>query len=399
MELATVRWAMKFNLKEKCFAIKGYSAILLLLVAPLLVYGQDTQAALLREALFLESPTSESQIIARPLSDLNALFELNKTIVVVCAPPQVQPGKKNQKPQKYDITRIGDRGIGKGINFYSLHQEQELGRELSQELEAGAKMITDPVVIAYIQRVGQNLVSHSDAQTPFVIKVVDSDEINALALPGGYFYVNTGLILAADNEAELAAAMAHEIAHVAARHATRSMTKSQLWGFASIALTVVGGPAGVLIHQVADIAVPMTFLKFGRNEEREADLLGLEYQYAAGYDPLAFVNFFERISAREKEKKGNMVVRLFATHPITSDRIRRAQTEIATLLPRRDQYVVSTSEFDEVKARLATLTIGLRALANSDSGKPTLRRGKPDQAQTDGTEQQPSDKPTLQRKQ
>jgi beta-barrel assembly-enhancing protease len=387
---------MKFNFKEKCFAIRRCGAILLLLAMPLLACGQDNQPVLLQEALIAENSVGESQIIAHPLRDLDALFKLNGTVVVVYTPP-AKPNKKNQKVQKYDITRIGDRGIGKGINFYSLHQEQELGRELSEEVEANSKMITDPVVIAYIQRLGQRLVNHSDAQIAFVIKVVDSDEINAFALPGGYFYVNSGLILAADNEAELAAAMAHEIAHVAARHATRSLTKSQLWGFASVALTVVGGPAGLLIHQVADIAMPMTFLKFGRNEEREADLLGLEYQYAAGYDPLAFVNFFERISVHEK-KESNKVSRLFASHPITSDRIKRAQIEIATLLPRREQYVISTSEFDDVKSRLTTLTIGIRAFAKSDDSKPTLRRGRPDQTQTDGSGAD-TEGPTLHRKQ
>ena len=256
------------------------------------------------------------------------MFKLDITPVVAYAPQ----AKASKKPQKYDVDRIGDRGIGKGINFYSVRQEQEIGRELSQEIEVEAKMITDPVVTSYIQRLGQRLVSHSDATTPFVIKVLDSDAINAFALPGGYFYINSGLILAADNEAELAAVMAHEIAHVAARHATKNLTKSQIWGFASLALTAVGGPAGIIIHQVADIAVPMTFLKFGRNEEREADLLGLEYQYAAGYDPLAFVNFFERIAVHQK-KDGNFVVRLFATHPMTADRIRRAQEEIGTHAP------------------------------------------------------------------
>ena len=384
---------MKLNFRLKCFSIARYSAILLLLSLPLLAYGQDNQAPAIQEALIWQA-SSSSQILARPLSDLDALFKLDETNVVVYTPP----AKTSKKAQKYDITRIGNRGIGKGLNFYSLHQEQELGRELSLEIEAGAKMITDPVVVSYIERLGARLASHSDAQTAFVIKVVDSDEINALALPGGYFYVNTGLILAADNEAELAAAMAHEIAHVAARHATKSLTKSQIWGFASIALTVIGGPAGVLVHQVADVAMPMTFLKFGRNEEREADLLGLEYQYSAGYDPLAFVNFFERIAARQKEKKGNMVGRLFASHPMTSDRIRRAQTEIATLLPRRDQYVVSTSEFDEVKTRLALLTVGIRSLANSDDSKPTLRRGRPDTPQTDGPDGSASEGPTLHRK-
>lgn len=378
---------MRFTVR-RCFALSVFVALSL----PL--WGQGNQVSNevneLELTMIWRPAPLEGQIIARSLRDYDAVFILDTT-------PEVAYGsrtKTSKKSQKYDVDRIGDRGIGKGINFYSVRKEQEIGRELSQEIEVESKMITDPMVTSYIERLGQRLVSHSDATMPFVIKVLDSDAINAFALPGGYFYINSGLILAADNEAELAAVMAHEIAHVAARHATKNLTKSQIWGFASLALTAVGGPAGVIIHQVADIAVPMTFLKFGRNEEREADLLGLEYQYAAGYDPLAFVNFFERIAVHQR-KDGNFVVRLFATHPMTSDRIRRAQEEIGTMLPQRDQYVISTSEFDEVKARVASLTVGVRSLVNNDISKPTLRRGTKDQP---GKDQPESDRPTLGRR-
>lgn len=252
---------------------------------------------------------------------------------------------------KYDVRLIGQREIGSGVNFYSLDREMALGRDLSKEVEATSKVLTDPVVTEYVNRIGQNLVRNSDARVPFTIKVIDNEEVNAFALPGGFFYVDTGLILAADNEAELAAVMAHEIAHVAARHATKNMTKSQIWNMASIPLMFIGGPAGYAIAEIASIAVPLSFLKFSRDAEREADLLGLEYDYAAGYDPQAFVQFFERLNAEEKTKH-NKLAKMFSTHPMNADRVTAAQDEIRQYLPGRDSYIVDTSEFDQVKSRL-----------------------------------------------
>jgi predicted Zn-dependent protease len=250
-----------------------------------------------------------------------------------------------------------------------------LGRELASELEQQARVLGDPVVTEYVNRIGQNLVRNSDAKVAFTIKVIDDDEINALALPGGYFYVNSGLILAADNEAELAGVMAHEIAHVCARHATRNMTKGQIWNMVSLPLIFVGGGAGYAIRQVVAVSVPMSLLKFSRDAEREADLLGLEYEYATGYDPLAFVQFFERIHARERQEKHRLLSKMFSTHPMTEDRIRRAQEEMATMLPVREQYVVSTSEFDEVKSRLAAATSRMRKERNErNADRPTLHR-------------------------
>jgi predicted Zn-dependent protease len=281
-------------------------------------------------------------------------------------------------PSKYDVAQIGSRSVGKGVNFYSLEKEQRLGRELASELEQQVRLLDDVVITEYVNRIGQNLVRNSDAKVPFTIKVIDDDEINALALPGGYFYVNSGLILAADNEAELAGVMAHEIAHVCARHATRSMTKGRIWNLASIPLIFVGGGAGYAIRQVVAVSVPMSFLKFSRDAEREADFLGIEYEYAAGYDPSALVQFLERINARERPQKHRLVAKLFATHPMTEDRIWRAQAEIATILPPRGQYVVTTSEFDEVKARVTRA--GLSMKRKDDDGKanrPTLRRRTP----------------------
>ena len=287
---------------------------------------------------------------------------------------------------KYDVMRIGDRGIGTNLNFYSIDKEEALGRELSQQVEQQAKLIRDPVITEYVNRIGQTLVQHSDAKVPFTIKVVDDEQVNAFALPGGFFYVNTGVILSADNEAELAGVMAHEIAHVAARHATRNATKQEIWNLASLPLIFVGGPVGMAIHQASGIMVPMSFLKFSRDAEREADFLGLQYQYASGYDPTAFVDFFERIEARDKQKSG-FIARAFSTHPMNDDRIHRAEAELETL-PAREDYIVSTSEFDQVKAHLIRVTRGhtisdgrshpvLRKHTVEDGKPPTLKNSIP----------------------
>ena len=317
--------------------------------------------------------------------------------------------RKSKIPTKYDVAQIGQRGIGKGMNFYSLDKEIALGRQLAEQIEQQAHIITDPVITEYVNRVGQNIVRNSDAQVPFTIKVIDDDELNAFALPGGFFYVNTGLILAAESEAELAGVMAHEIAHVAARHATKNDTKAQLFNMASIPLIFVGGPVGYGIRQAAGLAVPMGFLKFSRNAEREADLLGLEYQYASGYDPAAFVQFFEKLQAKDK-KKHSAIAKAFSTHPMTEDRIKKSQESIAKYLPEKDQYVVTTSEFDEVRTRLARLE-NRRRIDGGDPSRPTLRRRESkksdepviktrDDQDRDREDQQPADdpdRPTLKR--
>ena len=267
--------------------------------------------------------------------------------------PIVEPPKRIEA--RYDVSKIGNRDVGKGLDFYSVEKEIALGRELSRELETTIRLVKDPLVTEYVNRIGQQLVRNSDAKVPFVIKVVEDDEINAYALPGGFFYVNTGLIMAAENEAGLAGVMAHEIAHVAARHATRNETKSQLVNFASIPLIFFGGPAAMLLRQGLNLAVPMSFLKFSRDAEREADLLGIQYEYASGYDPEEFVKLFEKLQMTEKKKRG-LVDKAFATHPMTSERIKRAQKEIAEYLPDRDDYVIDTSEFQAVRLRVAELT-------------------------------------------
>jgi predicted Zn-dependent protease len=259
-----------------------------------------------------------------------------------------------QKANEKDIQDIGHRGVGTGINFYSLEKEIALGKMLAKEVEASARIVDDPVINEYVNRVAQNLVRNSDAHVPFTVKVIDSPDINAFALPGGFFFVNTGLILAADEESELAGVMAHEIAHVAARHGTRNATKAEIINYMTVPLIFVGGPIGFAGRSVASVAVPMGFLKFSRGAEREADYLGLQYMYKAGYDPQAFIAMFEKIQSKEKKKPGS-VAKAFSTHPQTPDRIAASEKEIATILPPRPEYVVTTSEFDSIKARLAQL--------------------------------------------
>ena len=297
--------------------------------------------------------------------------------------PRGIPNPAGPLQPKYDVSQIGHRNVGSGMDFYSIDREIALGRELSGEVERSARLVKDPIVTEYVNRIGQNLVRNSDARVPFTIKVLDTEEVNAFALPGGFFYVNSGLILEADNEAELAGVMAHEIGHVAARHATKNMTKAQIWNMASIPLIFVGGPIAFALSQVASIAVPMTFLKFSRDAEREADLLGLEYDYAAGYDPQAFVQFFEKLNVDQK-KKHSRLAKAFATHPMTADRIQAAQEEIRRYLPDRPEYVVNTSEFDNVKARLASLENGHRlgGAKGGEGNRPVLLNRRPSSSST-----------------
>ena len=308
---------------------------------------------------------------------------------------------KNKDPE-HDPEQIGNRDVGKGVNFYSIEREIGLGKEMALETERQAKMVDDSVVTEYVNRLVQTVAHNSDAKVPFTIKVVDSDEVNAFALPGGFMFVNTGLILKADNEAELAGVLAHEIAHVAARHGTRQATRGQLINYGTIPLIFMGGWAGYAVRQAVSLAVPMGFLKFSRNMETEADLLGLQYMYKAGYDPTEFVNFFERVETLEKRKPGT-VSKLFSTHPMTGDRIRAAQKTIQQDLKSAPQYVVDTSEFHDVRTRL--ITLGNRLKLREDPGRPVLHTrpsAKVDQsAQADRnnkTDDGDSDRPTLKRR-
>ena len=284
-------------------------------------------------------------------------------------------------------------------NWYSLESEIRMGKQYAMQVESTVKLVQDPVITEYVNRIGQNIVRNSDAQVPFTIKVIDSDEVNAFALPGGFFYVNTGLILAADEEAELAGVMAHEIAHVAARHGTRQMTRAQWANIGTIPLIFIGGGIGYGIYEAAGLGLPLTFMKFQRNFEAEADYLGLQYMYKTGYDPQAFIAFFEKIQAKEKKKPGTLA-KAFASHPQTPDRIEKSQQEIATILPAKAQYVVSTSEFDDVKSRLATIENRHKVIDEKGGNKPSLRRASTGSDKTGGTDKtgDDDDRPTLKRR-
>ena len=311
------------------------------------------------------------------------------------------PDKVKHEGGKTDADAVGNRNVGckTGMgNWYGVEKQIAMGKQYAQQVEASAKLIQDPVVTEYVNRVGQNLVRNSDAQVPFTIKVIDSDDINAFALPGGFFYVNSGLILAADEEAELAGVMAHEIAHVAACHAARENTRGSLMQMATIPLIFVGGGVGYAAYEAAGLAVPMTLMHFSRGFEAEADYLGLQYMYKSGYDPQAFISFFEKVQAQEKKKPGTLA-KAFSTHPQTPDRIEKSQQEIEHILAARAQYVVSTSEFDDVKSRLAAIENRRKILdKKEDQNKPSLRRtsstdqnGKDDKGNDD-------DRPTLKRR-
>jgi predicted Zn-dependent protease len=308
------------------------------------------------------------------------------------------------KDKKKDPEEIGNRDVGKGVNFYSIEKEIALGKQLAQEVERQARIVDDPVIAEYVNRVGQNLVRNSDAKVPFTIKVIDAEEINAFALPGGFFFVNTGVVLNADSEAELAGVMAHEIAHVAARHGTRQATRGQLINYASIPLIFMGGWTGYAIRQGAGLAIPLGFLTFSRGFETEADMLGLQYLYKAGYDPTAFVDFFEKIQSKEKRKPGTMA-KVFSSHPMTDDRIKNSQKNIQEILAAKPEYVVTTSEFNDVKARLMTLH-NRRKPEDKDVNRPRLRKapggGTAPVEDENGNEKKPrtdeDERPTLKRR-
>jgi predicted Zn-dependent protease len=307
-----------------------------------------------------------------------------------------EPRPKVKDGSKDDIDAIGNRDIGggKGLgNWYSMESEIQMGREYAQMIDSTVTLVKDPIINEYVNRIGQNIVRNSDAKVPFTIKVIESPEVNAFALPGGFFYVNTGLLLVADEEAELAGVMAHEVAHVAARHAVRQMTRANLANLASIPLIVVGGGIGYAARSAAGIGVPISLMKFSRGFEEEADYLGLQYMFKAGYDPQSFLSFFEQIQAKEKQKPGTLS-KIFASHPPIENRVGKIQKQTDTKLPSRSHYVVTTSEFEDVRHRLAVLENRGRISDEPKENKPTLRR----EAKTADDSTREDDRPTLQRR-
>jgi beta-barrel assembly-enhancing protease len=301
-----------------------------------------------------------------------------------------------------DVNAVGTRDIGgRGMgNWYSTETEIRMGKSYAMQLQKSVKFIEDPVVVEYVNRIAQNLVKNSDAKVPFTIKVIDSDEVNAMALPGGFMYVNSGLILTADDEAEMAGVIAHEISHVAAHHAVREQTRMNYAQLGTIPLIFIGGWTGYGIYEAAQIGIPLTFLQFSRGFEAQADFLGVQYMYRAGYDPQAFVTIFEKLENLEKTKP-HLIAKAFSSHPQTPDRIEATQKEIATLLPPRAEYVVTTSEFDDVKARLARIENKRKLNDGGKGNQPTLRRASTsnnDPNSPPDSTQPGNDRPTLQRR-
>jgi beta-barrel assembly-enhancing protease len=327
--------------------------------------------------------------------DENVKVDPDKIVEVGSEKQNVKPGSKE------DVGAVGNREIGgRGMgNWYSTDSEIKMGKGYASEIEKSTKFITDPMITEYVNRVGQNIVKNSDCKVPFTIKIIDSDEINAMALPGGFFYVNSGLILNADEEAEMAGVMAHEVAHVCAHHAAREMTRMNYTQIGMVPLMIMlpYGWTGYGIYEAAQLAIPITFLKFSRDFEAEADYLGVQYMYRAGYDPQAFISFFEKVQALEKRKPG-LVAKAFSDHPQTPDRILHSQEEIARILPAKDEYTVTTSEFEDVKARLARIENKRRLTDTKDKNKPSLRRAStstdPNAQGTDSGD----DRPTLHRR-
>jgi hypothetical protein len=297
---------------------------------------------------------------------------------------------------KEDPTQIGKRKINSGSDKFfgwlggSQDKEVALGRRLAMEVEQQVKMVEDPIITEYVNRVGQNVVLNSDAKVPFTIKVIDSDEVNAFALPGGFFFVNKGLILAADNEAELAGVMAHEIAHVAARHAMENQGKSALINYGAIAGIIFGGPiVSTVLQNGGGILAGLAGLKFTRGAEMEADSLGVQYLYASGYDPTAMSTMFEKL-ASQKQKKASTLTKLFSTHPQSLDR-RDASLALVARFPEKEEYIISTSEFQRVKGHLLKLTNAKAGIpidfGEGDPGRPTLKKRQPDSPEaSDGSE-------------
>jgi predicted Zn-dependent protease len=311
----------------------------------------------------------------RRLLSVAAVFAIAAAFAVAQDQPQSDKNNQTAKPTdpKKDPDQIGTREVDKGLNWYSIDKEIALGKQMAMAVQREAQIVDDPLVSEYINRLGQNLVRNSDSKFPFTIKVIRDESVNALSLPGGFFFVNTGLINTAATEAELAGGMAHEIAHIAARHGTRQATRAQVAQLATIPLIFMGGWAGYGARQGASAAIPMTFLGFSRAFESEADLLGLEYLYKTGYDPNGMVDIFEKIEALNKTKPGR-VSKYFSTHPPTGDRIVTVQRNIQTLLKAQPEYIVTTSEFDNVKARLAVLERRRKLGPQDDPNRPQLKR-------------------------
>jgi predicted Zn-dependent protease len=299
-------------------------------------------------------------------------MRIRSGLVCLLALATVVFGQDTGRKKRDDPAQIGNRDVGKGLNIYSLEKEMALGKQLAEEVRRQAKVVEDPLISEYVNRIGQNLVRNSDAKVPFTFQVIEGNSPNAFALPGGYVFVYTALIKIADEEDELAAAMAHEIAHVAARHMTKQATKSQIAGIAGVPVGVIlgGGIGGVLARQGINAGLPAAFMAFTRKDESEADYLGVQYLYAAGYDPNGAISIFEKLESLERKQPGT-VARIFSTHPMDAARIQKTEQEIGRILAAKDEYVVNTSEYTAIRQRMIALEARKRP---AEDGRPQLRR-------------------------
>jgi predicted Zn-dependent protease len=296
---------------------------------------------------------------------------------------------------KSDVNEIGDRKVAHR-SIISQEKEIAIGKQYATEVEKQSKIVKDPVVAEYVNRIAQNIARNSDLTIPLTVKVIDDPSINAFALPGGFLFVNTGVLLAADEESQVAGVIAHEIAHVAARHWASQMTKATILQYATIPLIFVPMtyPVYMGVSSAMNFGIPMAFLKFNRSDEAEADYLGLQYMYKAGYDPNSYVSFFSKVINEERRQPGS-AAKIFMDHPPTPDRIIKVEQEIKEILPKRDEYLVTTSEFNDVKTRMKTL-VALNK--KTEKSGPTLRKRAPDES-TSGSEgkdsSQDDDKPPV----
>lgn len=293
------------------------------------------------------------------------------TVMVVAAALSAWASDK-----KKDVDAIGNRNVAHR-SIVSEQKEIAIGKRYATEIDRSAQIIKDPVINEYVNRVAQNVARNSDLKIPLTVKVIDSPAINAFALPGGFLYINSGLLQAATEEDQLAGVIAHEIAHVAARHWASQMTKRTILQYAMLPLlfTPMSYPVYIGLSEGLNFGIPVAFLKFNRNDEAEADFLGIQYMYKAGYDPNAYVSFFGKI-AMEQRRNPSSVPTVFADHPPTANRIIETEQEIKAILPKRSEYLVSTSEFNEMKTRLGAVMSTRNKLKEAE-GAPTLKKRQP----------------------
>jgi beta-barrel assembly-enhancing protease len=275
--------------------------------------------------------------------------------------------------RKYDLQAIGHRRVTGWLNYISPSEELALGKGSAKEVDAAAHFVTDPLITEYVNRIAENIVRASDMKAPFTVKVIDSDRVNAFSLPGGFLYLNTGLLMMVDDEAELAGVIGHEVAHVAARHSTRQISRG-IWISSAFESAMPKRGWGRVVGRLAEtVAEDLLALKFSRGFEEEADLLGMQYLYAAGYDLGAYPIMLEKMRQREGTAP-TVLDRMLSTHPLTQDRIKRCQRLISDYFPDNEIYQLTTSEFEDVKVRIANLHNNRVYQGDEDEERPPVLR-------------------------